>query len=95
VTYLKEIRCYGGEMSDKPEIKKFYIYKEDYQRILDGCDLGDSVGIRAYKYPHNDQVPHLIKFVEYDKVIEALNKFFDLRDKCEELEKLLIAIRGE
>jgi hypothetical protein len=38
---------------------KFYIKKADLQRVWDGCDLGDSVGVRVYMYPHKDHVPEL------------------------------------
>jgi hypothetical protein len=56
------------------EIEHVFITKEDCQRIYDGCDLGDSVNIRAYQFPHAEQIPRMNKFVEqsaYEQVVKG------------------------
>lgn len=40
---------------------RFYISREDLLRVDRGCDLGDSVGVRVYMYPHRDTRPNLIE----------------------------------
>lgn len=45
------------------EERTIYISREDIERVSKGCDLGDSVGVRVYLYPHKD---HLHDIIQYD-----------------------------
>ena len=48
-----------------------YITKDDCQRIHDGCDLGDSVQVRAYQYPYaNTDMNKFIAQSEVEKLQE-------------------------
>lgn len=39
---------------------KFYIRKDDLVRVYKGCDLGDSVSVPVYMYPHRSMTMELL-----------------------------------
>lgn len=49
---------------------KFYISKSDLEKVDRGCDLGDSVGVRVYMYPHVDRLPELVEFSYVEPKVE-------------------------
>ena len=61
-------------------ISYLYIGKQDAERIDRGCDLGDSVRVDAYQFPHVSQIENLLCFrseVEFQKVKEENKKLRD------------------
>lgn len=59
-----------------------YISKSDVALAELRCDLGDSVAVRVYMYPHRDHLSDLDKFVHYDELTT-------LREKVAALEALV------
>jgi hypothetical protein len=51
---------------------KIYIRNEDVDRIDKSCDLGNSVGVRAYVYPHKDDLPDMKEFRHVDYLTVSL-----------------------
>ena len=76
----RELKCSVGAVQyalnalTREEAIKIYIRNEDVARINRGCDLGDSVGVRAYMYPHRDDAPNVTAFLFADSHTLALEK---------------------
>lgn len=76
-------------MSEKNPVTYVFISQDDIRRIYRGCDLGDSVKVNVYQYPHKDQIPYLDCFV-LQSTYDSQSQLIKEKDqRIEELEKLL------
>jgi hypothetical protein len=73
---------------DKPRM--FWTHAEDWDAIDRGCDLGDSVGIRAYRFPHVDQTHMgMIKWVEFTAYQRIQAKVNEMREGKKQIRRNL------
>lgn len=47
----------------------FYVPYDDLVRAYRSCDLGDSVGVRMYVYPHKDMMPDLVRLEKSEEPV--------------------------
>lgn len=81
-------------MNELNQVTHLYISQGDIKRIYNGCDLGDSVKVNVYQYPHKDQLAYLDCFVlERKDLFQDAVKLLKSRDK--EINELRLIISGK
>ncbi len=84
----------GWVVNELNQVTHLYISQGDIKRIYNGCDLGDSVKVNVYQYPHKDQLAYLDCFVlERKDLFQDAVKLLKSRDK--EINELRLIISGK